>query len=592
MMTNMTNRAKRTKNIIIASCILIAGLVVAGIFVLRRPHRVVMERYAPADTLAFGEIDSLPDLLDGLTNTKAWRELAPVLGISSQLRQLGSVADLIGRSGLGPDEAVAAGRAQYAIAITGVESNSGETDEGPFLHLKPDFALIIETHTKPETAARLVRERAAMIAQRIYGEAVVEGVDEHQGAELRVFDGPGAGHRLVVSSLGSVILIANQSEAMNLCLDTIAGRAAALAEDATLSRMRPEVGLDPAVFAYVTATGIEKLIELWPLLIAGRAGEPDTISAFSDLVEHLSKQAGAGFPYSSHFVAGGVTEKYLTALRPQVAEALTQPLKSASAARFESLAMIPRGVESLTLLNVDNAGELPERVFRQLSPTVDIVTGVALREFVINLRKQYGLASSDSVGDAIGSEIALVSFGDEQPRAMLIRVNERSRIASIVNKYLIRKASSVKNEQHDGTEILISSEDERRCAAFVGDFIVLGTRDQIIKVAETNSKRDGQDGDERLKEALATRPPNASIVYYRGRVDDAGRFLLAISKLTRVTDGSQELLDRDSAHNALDRLPGSVSFTEFRDYGVYTQTHSAVGNFGALAALIGTGDGD
>ena len=583
----MTNR---TKKIIIGSCVLIVGLVVAGFFVFRRPERVAMERYAPADTLVFVEIDSLADLIDGLTNAKAWRELAPVLGISSQLSQVGIVTDLIGRSGFGPDEAVVAGRAQYAIAITGVESNTGETDEGPFLHLKPDFALIIETHTKSETAARLVGERASMIAQRIYGESVVEHSDEHRGSQLRVFEGPGAGHHLVASSLGSVILIANQTDAMKLCLDTIAGRAAALAEDATLKQMRPEVGHDPAVFAYVTANGIEKLVKLWPLLIAGRAAEPDSISVFADLIEHLSKQAGAGLLYSSQFEAGGVTEKYLTALRSQVAEALAQPLKAASAARFESLAIIPRGVESLTLLTVDNAGELPERVFKQLSPTVDIVAGVALRELVINLRKQYGIGPSDSVGDAIGSEIALVNFGDDQPRAMLIRVNERVRVAAMVNKYLIRKAASVTNEQHDGTEILVSSEDQRRAVAFVGDFLVLGTRDQIIKIVETNSKRDGQDGDERLKQVLSTRPPNASIISYRGRVEDAGRLLLAISKLTRVTDGSQELLDRDSARKALDRLPRSISFTEFRGYGVYTQTHSAFGNFSAIAALIGTGD--
>ncbi len=577
------------KNIIIGSSVLIVGLVVAGFFVLRRAPRVAMERYVPADALAFVEIDSLADLVDGLTNTKAWRELAPVLGLSSQLRQVGLVTDLIGRSGMGPDEAVVAGRAQYAIAITGIESNTGETDEGPYLHLKPAFALIIETHTKPDTAARLVRERASMIAQRIYGESVLEHSDDYRGSQLLIFDGPGTGHQLIVSSVGSVILIANQADAIKQCLDAIAGRAATLAEDSTLKQRRPEVGRDPSVFAYVTAAGIEKLVDLWPLLIAGRAAEPDSVSMFADLIEHLSKQAGAGLLYSSEFEADGVTEKYLTVLRPQIAEALTEPLKSASAASFGSLAMIPRGIESLTLLSVENAGDLPERVFKHLSPAVDIVAGVALREFVINLKKQYGLQPSDSVGDAIGSEIALVNFGDDQPRAMLIRVNDRSRLAPMVNKYVTRKAASIKNEQHNGTEILVSSDDERRAAGFVGDFLVLGTRDQIVKVIETNEKRDGQDVDERLKQVLSTRPANASIIYHRARVEDAGKLLLAISKLTRVTHGSLELLDRDSARKALDRLPRSITFTEFRDYGVYTQTHSAVGNFSVITSLIGTG---
>ena len=577
------------KNIIIACLVLVVALVAAGLFALRRAPRALMERYVPADALAFMEIDSLADLVDGLTNTRAWSELAPVLGLSSQIRQVGLVTDLIGRSGLGPDEAVVAGRAQFAIAITGIESNTGETDEGPYIHLKPSFALIIETHTNPETASRLVRGRASMIAQRIYGESVVEHSDDYRGVQLLIFEGPGTGHQLVASSVGSVILVANQAGAIKQCLDAIAGRSATLAEDSELKQRRPEVGRDPSVFAYVTPSGIEKLVQLWPLLVAGRSAEPDSISVFADLIEHLSEQAGGALLYSLEFEADGVTEKYLTVLRPQVAEALTQPLTSASAANFESLAMIPRGIESLTLLNVENAGELPERVLKQLSPAVDIVTGVALREFVINFRKEYGLEPSDSVGDAIGGEIGLVNFGDDQPRAMFLRVNDRSRLAPIVNRYLTRNAS-ITNEKHNGTEIQVASDDDRRAAAYAGDFLVLGTRDQIVKIIETNAKRDGQDGDARLKTVLSTRPANASIVYYRARVEDAGRFLLAISKLTRVTDGSLELLDRDSARKALDGLPRSISFTEFRDHGAYTQTHSAVGNFSMITPLIGTGE--
>jgi len=252
--------------------------------------------------------------------------------------------------------------------------------------------------------------------------------------------------------------------------------------------------------------------------------------------------------------------------------------------------MIPREVESLTLLSVENAGDLPERVFKHLSPAVDIVAGVALREFVISLKKQYGLEPPESVGDAIGSEIALVNFGDDQPRAALFRVNDRSRVAPIVNRYVKHKAASIKSEQHNGTEILVSSDDDRRAAAFVGDFLVLGARDQIGKIIDTNARRDGQNIDEQLQKALSTRPAGASIVHYREGVQDAGKLLLGISKLTRVTDGSLELLEGDSARKALGRLPRSISFTEFRDYGVYTQTHSAVGNFGLIGSLIGIGE--
>ena len=88
-----------------------------------------------------------------------------------------------------------------------------------------------------------------------------------------------------------------------------------------------------------------------------------------------------------------------------------------------------------------------------------------------------------------------------------------------------------------------------------------------------------------VRESLAARPPGASIVSYKREALDAGEMMLTISRLTRVTDGSRELLQRDAVKEAMGRLMPSVSFTEFRSYGVYTETRSAVGNFGLIGSV-------
>jgi hypothetical protein len=374
---------------------------------------------------------------------------------------------------------------------------------------------------------------------------------------------------------------------MTACLDSIAGRATSLAEDSTLKQMRSEVGSGASVFGYVTASGIQKLVELWPLLALSRAADPETASLIGDLIEHLSNETMSGLLYSMSFEGDGVTEKYLTILRPEVADALMESLKPAPAASFESPRLIPRSIDGLALLNSERTGELPERVLKRLSPTVDIVAGVALREFVISFRRQYGLEPSDSIGAATGAEIAFVTFGDGQPKAMLIKVSDKSKLELPVARYLARKGGSVTKDQSNGVEIMISSNDDQRAAAFVGDFLVLGSRDQIGKIVETNANHDGLDGDTRFKKTLAIRAADASIVSYRSRVDGAGKLMLAISKLMRVTDGSQELLERDSTREALDRLPRSDSITEFRGSGVYIESHSAVGNLSLLGSLAG-----
>jgi hypothetical protein len=579
------------RNVILASVILAVALAAFAYFALRRPQRVNMERYVPASALAFLEIDNLADLVDGLTGTKAWREIAPVLGLSSQLRQLGLTGDLIGRTGLGPDEAVVAARAQYAIALTGVDAETGETADGPYVNFKPRFALLVETHGQPDTAARLVRDRASIIAERIYGSSVARDSEDYQGSELLVFRGPQPGRQLVAASSGGVIVIGNDDAPVKSCLDAISGRAESLAQDETLIQMGAAVDRDAPVFAFVTEAGIGKLVELGPALVASRfPAEPETVGSIAGLFEHISKQASAGLLYSSGFASGGVIEKYLTALKPPVAEGLAEPLKPAPGASFPSLQLIPREANDVTILNIERAGEFPERALKQLSPRLDVVAGLALREFIINFRKQYGLEPTDRIGDALGDEITLASFNDGKPLAMFVSVKDKARLTPIITRYLEREGATLATDSYNGTEVLISSNEDGRAAAFVGAYLILGTRDQITKAIDAQKNGTSMANDAGLKDAIANRPASASIISYRPETNDAGELLLAISKLTRVTDGSRDLLEQDSIRAALERVPPKVSFTEFRRSGIYTETRSAVGNFSLIASLFGGED--
>lgn len=574
------------KNIIIVSALLTIVIAAVLYFNLRRPPRVAMERYVPATALAYLEINNLADMIDGLTDTKAWSELAPALGLSSQIRQLGFISDLVGRTGFGPDEAVVAGRAQFALALTGIEAETGASDDGPYVHFKPRIALVVETHANPETAARIVRERASVIAQRIYGVSVAEEDQEYQGAQVFAFRGPNSDRQLVAASSGTVVLLANHVEAIKSCLDAAAGRASTLAEDSTLKTMRPEVDHNASVFAYVTESGIEKLVALGPALLASRfSSESDTGNSVAALVEHVSKQTAAGLLYGAEFDSGGVIDRYLTVLQPGVAEALAGPLKSAPGASFPSLQSVPRGIKDLTVLNVERVGELPERLLKSLVPHVDLVAGVALRELVIDFRRQLGIDSSDSIGDAVGNEVTFVNFDDAKPMAKLISVKDKTKLAPVIEHYLAHDGARVTNESYNGTDIRLSSHEDGRAAAFAGNYLILGTRDQIAAILDTQPNN-SITSDDRIKHQIALRPDRASLITCKPEVTDAGELMLAISKLTRVTDGSRDLLENDSMRRALDRLPPAVGFTEFRSYGVYVESRSAVGNFSLVTSLL------
>ena len=294
------------------------------------------------------------------------------------------------------------------------------------------------------------------------------------------------------------------------------------------------------------------------------------------------KQTTSGLLYGAQFESGGVTEKYLTVLRPNVAAAIAEPLKSATRASLESLNLVPRQVEDFTILNVEGVGELPDRMLKQLVPRVDIVAGLALREFVMSMRKQFGLEATDRVGDALGNEVTLVRFGGGEPMAMIVRVKDKPKIVPVLERYLAEGGSKLSTVEYNGKQVSVSSHEDNRAAAFVGEFLILATRDQLAKMIDAEANDDGLGGDERLAQVLTNPPARATIISYKPEVMDAAEMMMAVAAITKSGPADQAALDA-----ALTRVPPSLSFTEFRDYGIITESRSAVGNFSLISTFAG-----
>src|SRR5919206_351639 len=95
------------------------ALVVAAALWLwwNRPQRVDMAGYVPADVLVYLEANSLPEIVQGLSQTDAWKALAPPAGISSYIGEVGWLSRLPALTGIGSAETVVLSRAQIAIAV-------------------------------------------------------------------------------------------------------------------------------------------------------------------------------------------------------------------------------------------------------------------------------------------------------------------------------------------------------------------------------------------------------------------------------------------------------------------------------------------
>jgi hypothetical protein len=564
-----------------------AGLVAVaaigcGVWLALGPTRVDMARYAPDSAMLFVEVDSLPDLAGGLTSSDAWRGLAGPLGLSSQLDYAGPAGALFGQLELGPDEAVALGRAQFAVVVTGLEAGAEAGDE-PALVLRPRFALVVKTHTSASRAKALAEARLPMLARRAYGEQTPIAEGEYSGASLSVARGPEPGRQMVWAVLDDVVVIGNDEESVRGVVDAALERAPSLAGTFYLPRLRQAVDADgAAVFAYVSRSGAGRVFGVGPGLVAGAiAADVDRGATVSRLVGSVSEGAVQGLAYSGRFEDGRFVDRYYAMLAPHLADAARARVRPAPPGD-DALDLAPAGAAEVTAVRVAEPGATVDALMTSFSSQVDVGVAALLTQLVIETRRGYGVEADEPVSPALGDHVLVVDFGDGSPLAVAFEARDSARLLGVVERYLKKDGSRVSSETYRGVDILRSTHEDGRAAAFAGRQLVFGTRDQIARMVDARATG----GAGAALGPLIERHPEALLATERRDAAPTAELLLAISAALRASDGSPELLERPDVRDVLDGLPPATSRTELRDGGLYVESRSAVGNLTYLTIFL------
>src|SRR5215510_2870621 len=328
------------KRLILASLIILS--VAAGEWIYaRRPKPVVMASYAPETALGYLEINNWPKLVDNLTSTKAWRELAPAYGVpegldyfgkigSFSLGALGPLGDLIARM-TGRGEAAILARSQFALVISGLEVRGEQ--------VKPRIALIAETHSDADFLREVAGKRLPQFAARAFGRIVKEG-GEDAGIPFEIWRAGDSDKQLLTAQIDGELILANHPEPLRDCIDARLGRAPSMANNFHLRNSRPLVepaGADGAVFGFVTGEGVTRLLRFWTFLVSG-----DTLSKaamagmMGDVFTNFSSRATDGIAYGASFENGAVVDRYMLLCKPDLADALRVAVKPAAPKRPNS----------------------------------------------------------------------------------------------------------------------------------------------------------------------------------------------------------------------------------------------------------------
>jgi len=565
----------------LAALLLAAG----GWLYARRVERIEIAAYVPESALGFLEVNDLPQLLDRMTSTKAWRQLAPAYGISDRLNYAGKA----GRAGwlarlTGNREAAIFSQAQVAVVVTSLEVR-GEA-------VKPRMALVAETHSRAGSLQGVIEKRLPELAQTLFGQ-VTKQTSEYAGTPVISYSVSGASNpdrRLLAAQIEGELILANHEEALRACIDTRLGRSPAMAGNFYLPKARPAVspagGAETDVFGFVTGEGVKRLLRFGTYMAAGGViGKAALAGAVGEVFTDFSAKTCDGIAYGMSFESGQVVDRYALLFKPELTERLKTIIRTAPI-QPQALNLVPASAREITIIKASNPSRTLDELEKAVSSRVDAAQSFLLHQFIIGMREAaFGAKSGELTGAAVGDQV--VSFnltGEPLNRVWLVAARDRMMMARLAESLLAqvpeKRVAAIRHEDVGGFDVMISSEPSRGAAVFLGDVLALGARAQLLRLIEAH--RGGQS---------LTAAPQFAVANQLLR-DSPASPLVSASSVKEEGNGMMVALARASGTTlmpaqvpALEQLPLAASATSLGQQGLIIESRSSFGNLPFLVSL-------
>ncbi len=303
-----------------------------------RPSRVDMADYAPADSLVYVEFNSLADVAAAIQRSEVWQAAAPVT--HSKPSHPNRFLTTAARAGIGPLDAVLFARTQIALVVIGMNTS----EENDTLKVRPEVAIIAETHTSKWRTKQTAVNAVKRLAEFAYGASVCS--ERSADADYVECTVAGAERKIVGAVDGTLIVIGNSDKAVQSCLEVRHGVRPSIRTDPELMKVRSSVVTDKTLgFGYISPANSAKLFS-WaaPLLMGQAPGD-------QQLEQLLAVSAGKilrGVAWTATPSQTGIEDRFLFSLEPGVVTRLQPAFETAE--RDENFwKLVPEGFQSLTI---------------------------------------------------------------------------------------------------------------------------------------------------------------------------------------------------------------------------------------------------
>jgi len=531
------------------------------------PSKVDMADYAPADSLVYIEFNNPAAVVHAIQNSPLWLDAVPIT--HSKPASESRVAAFGARAGFGPLPAVLFARAQVALAMIGMNTFEEENE----LKVRPEFALIIETHTSKWRIKPAVVDAVKQLATFSYGASMcAERTADADYIECSV---SGSTRKIVAAIEGTLVVIGNSDNAVRSCLEARRGVRPNLHSDPEMVRVRGSVSSEQTLgFGYVSPSNSAKLFS-WvaPLMILQSPGD-------QQLQQLLAVSAGKilrGVAWTARSAPQGIEDRFLFSLDPGVVSRLQPAFIESGPPYDEFWGFVPKGFQSLTIYH----NKEPANAWSALSSAVafklDAVPAALFGTLLKSSLSVYGISNPKEALTALDPPLLTLRPTESAAEAILVaRVNDRDRL----------KRSLVEGEILEGLESNPGTAKEFT-AVFVKDYVLLGKTENVR--AGLAAIRKGVDYDPKkyhnyLSQASDER--EGVIVTFTNDEERVNNFLATVVQLQGRKLSTQEL---ERLREVVRTAGVAATDTRLNAFGIERRTRSAFGQFSTLTSLLQSG---
>ena len=529
------------------------------------PSKVDMANYAPADSIVYVEFNSLEGVAQAIQQSEAWQAAAGITRSkpATQNRLLRTAA----RAGIGPLPAVLFARAQVALVVVGLNT----TEENDTLKVRPEIAIIAETHTSKWRTKPAAVEAVKQLANFAYGASMC--AERNADAEYIECSVAGGERKIVGAVDGTLVVVGNSDNAVRTCLDVRRGARPSIHTDSELLKVRASLASEKALgFGYISPLNSAKLFSWAAPLLMGKA--PGDLQ----LEQLLAVSAGKvlrGVAWTATASDQGIEDRFLFSLEPGVVSRL-QPAFETAERDQDFWKLVPEGFQSLTIYR----NKAPATAWNSLGSAVsfklDALPAVLFGSLLRSSLSVYGISDPKEALATLSPPLLTLKPSSSTEGSILVaRVSDEARLKRSLTQEVFKDA---KGEILEGLTAKVDPEKEF-AAVFADGYVLLGKSENMrAGLAALQQKvADVRDLQHSAQES------SAPIVTYANDEARLNNFILTLLKLQGRPLSNDEVAN---LQNTLRSVGLSSTETRLNAFGIERTTHSAFGQFSTFISLL------